>query len=331
MTFSIIVPVYNVESYLEQCVESILAQTYPDYEVLLIDDGSTDASGSICDRYAAGHPFIRVIHQNNQGLSGARNRGLKAAKGDWIAFVDSDDWIEPDMLETLQKHIQKTGADVYSFNARKVGYTGEVIEKLLYAVEDDVILMGDEKKKFEYYFHDLMRYQWGWEVCFRIFRRKWILEHGLEFLPTQKVFAEDYLFTFQYLLYAEKVERICDILYNYRQREQSLMNSLDETTMLKRLFCWAEAGYEAVREAHLTYFCRNYYRLCFMLLNFHIQHKLSFSAEEVRQIAAKESAVNWKRKRWLNQMRRHQEDLERYMEKKKWLTKRKRYSRKKDC
>lgn len=319
MTFSIIVPVYNVEKYLEQCLESILAQTISDYEVLLVDDGSTDRSGSICDTYGKRYPFIRVIHQTNQGLSEARNAGLGTAKGEWILFVDSDDWIVPDMLETLQKEIRRTGADIYSFNAQKVDHTGIILEKLLYAVENDVVNIGDEKKKFDYYFHTLMQYRAGWEVCFRAFQRKLILEHGITFLPTQEIFAEDYLFTFQYLLYAGKAGVLCHIFYNYRQREQSLMNCLDESTMLRRLFYWAEAGYDKIQEAHLPYFRRNYYQLCFMLLNFHIQHKLSFSLEEIMLVVKKESQVNWRRKRWLGQMSRHCEELDRYMEKKKWL------------
>lgn len=322
MWFSVIVPVYNVEKYLPDCVESILAQTFTDYEVLLIDDGSTDHSGAICDFYGKQSPLIRVIHQKNQGLSGARNTGLRAAKGDWIAFVDSDDWIVPDMLEVLQKQIRKTHADVYSFNAQKVDTDGRVTEKLLYAVEQEVTFLGDEKKKFDYYFNRLMQYQTGWEVCFRIFCRRIIAEHSLQFLPTRKVFAEDYLFTFQYLLYAQKADALCHILYNYRYREQSLMNSLEEKTMLKRLFCWADAGYEAVRKAHLSYFCRHYDRLCFMLLNFHIQHKLSYSAEEIALQVKKEALANGRRRKWFCRMNRHAEEWNRYMERKKWLKKR---------
>jgi len=98
---SVIVPVYNVEEYLGRCVDSILAQTYTNLEVILVDDGAKDSSGAICDEYAARDARVRVIHKENGGLSSARNAGIDAAKGDWLEFVDSDDWIEPDAVESM--------------------------------------------------------------------------------------------------------------------------------------------------------------------------------------------------------------------------------------
>lgn len=109
---SIIVPVYNVEPYLRKCLDSILDQTYRDLEILIIDDGSTDGSGAICDEYAGKDDRIKVFHTENKGLSAARNLGLDNATGDWIGFIDSDDWIEPDMYEVLIKRAEETGADV---------------------------------------------------------------------------------------------------------------------------------------------------------------------------------------------------------------------------
>lgn len=96
---SIIVPVYNVESYLEQCIDSILAQSYKNLEIILVDDGSTDRSGDICDRYAEKDSRIHVVHKANGGLSSARNAGLKICHGDYLGFVDSDDYIDPDMYK----------------------------------------------------------------------------------------------------------------------------------------------------------------------------------------------------------------------------------------
>lgn len=98
---SVIVPVYNAEKYLRRCVDSILAQTFTDFELLLIDDGSKDCSGAICDEYAAMDSRVRVFHQPNGGVSSARNLGLDNAKGEWIAFVDSDDWVAPEYLDVL--------------------------------------------------------------------------------------------------------------------------------------------------------------------------------------------------------------------------------------
>lgn len=109
---SVIVPVYNVEPYLEKCLDSIIGQTYKDLEILVIDDGSTDRSGEICDNYAQKDKRIKVFHTENQGLSTARNLGLDHAKGEYIGFVDSDDWIEPDMYACLLKNAEQTSADI---------------------------------------------------------------------------------------------------------------------------------------------------------------------------------------------------------------------------
>ncbi len=100
---SVIIPVYNVERFVEDCLESVAAQTYENLEVIIVDDGSTDRSGLICDRYAAHCPSMRVIHQTNQGLSAARNAGMDLMHGEWVAFIDSDDYIHPDMIRTLYR------------------------------------------------------------------------------------------------------------------------------------------------------------------------------------------------------------------------------------
>ena len=108
---SIIVPVYNVEKYLHRCIDSILVQTFTDFECIFIDDGSTDGSGRILDEYATEDGRVRVIHQANAGVSAARNAGLAMAHGEWIGFVDSDDWIEPNMYEYLYANAKNTNAD----------------------------------------------------------------------------------------------------------------------------------------------------------------------------------------------------------------------------
>lgn len=109
---SVIVPVYNVERYLRRCVDSILHQTYQDLEILLVDDGSTDASGAICDEYAAQEERVTAVHQKNGGLSAARNTGLERAQGTYLCFVDSDDFLDSRMLETLCRDLQEQNADV---------------------------------------------------------------------------------------------------------------------------------------------------------------------------------------------------------------------------
>ena len=109
---SIIVPIFQTEKYLEKCILSIIFQSYHNLEIILIDDGSTDTSPDICDKYVAMDPRVKVIHQKNTGLSQARNVGLRQASGDYIGFVDSDDWIEPNMYEVLMSALKITDADI---------------------------------------------------------------------------------------------------------------------------------------------------------------------------------------------------------------------------
>ena len=111
--FSIIVPVYNVEKYLSTCVESILSQTFNNWELILINDGSTDYSGIICDEYKKKDTRIKVFHTENKGVSAARNIGLKNAIGEWIAFIDSDDYMEKNWLEVVSMTIKKYKAELY--------------------------------------------------------------------------------------------------------------------------------------------------------------------------------------------------------------------------
>lgn len=112
MVITIVVPVYKVEAYLNRCVDSILAQTFTDFELILVDDGSPDNCGKMCDEYAEKDSRISVIHQKNGGLSAARNSGIDIARGEWITFIDSDDWIHPDYLRVLLEAAKKYGADV---------------------------------------------------------------------------------------------------------------------------------------------------------------------------------------------------------------------------
>lgn len=118
MLISVIVPVYNVEAYLGECIDSLIHQTYETLEIILVDDGSTDASGAICDDYARRDGRIKVIHQPNQGQSGARNRGIEVAQGAYISFVDSDDYLELDTYRSLIEQMQRYGLDVISFHSK---------------------------------------------------------------------------------------------------------------------------------------------------------------------------------------------------------------------
>lgn len=118
---SVIIPVYKTEKFLKRCLDSILAQTYRDFEAILIDDGSPDRCGTICDAYAAKDKRLRVIHQTNQGLSAARNAGLNICRGEYIAFVDSDDYVAPEFLQVTIEKLRNARADMVVFNAQYCG------------------------------------------------------------------------------------------------------------------------------------------------------------------------------------------------------------------
>lgn len=209
---SVIVPVYNVEPYLPQCLDSILAQTYKDLEILLIDDGSTDRCSEICDQYAARDPRIRVRHTENRGLSVARNCGLDHACGDYIGFVDSDDWIEPDMYESLFHTAEQTGADIVTcrFYQEYVGKTEESSgPPESFAVEGCDILHT--------YLLDHRICQDSWNNLFRA-----DLFHSLRYLEGRSF--EDYAIKPLLLQEARKMVYVPSCLLHYRNRQNSLSN-----------------------------------------------------------------------------------------------------------
>lgn len=169
---SVIVPVYNVEPYLRKCLDSIVRQTYQNLEIILVDDGSPDSCGAICDEYAAQDDRIRVIHQANGGVSAARNAGLAAATGEWIGWVDSDDWIEPDMFELMLLNSLESNADI-AVCSRFEEYPNRSVfrgwdETKLLNTEDALyfLLQNDQMQNFlwdKLFRRDLFNGLWFWE------------------------------------------------------------------------------------------------------------------------------------------------------------------------
>ena len=135
---SVIVPVYRVEKYLPACIDSILNQTFTDFELILVDDGSPDRCPAICDEAAERDARVRVIHQANAGLSAARNAGIEAAHGAWLSFVDSDDYIAPHFCEKLYQTAQRTNADCVMCSVQNVDESGKLIDSALMRVADEV-------------------------------------------------------------------------------------------------------------------------------------------------------------------------------------------------
>lgn len=208
---SVIVPVYRTERFLEQCLDSILAQTYRDLEILLIDDGSPDSCGEICDRYAATDPRIRVFHRENAGLSASRNFGIEAAAGDYLAFVDSDDWLEPDMYRKLIEAAEKNDTPIATCG-RFLDYADAVLEN---RAGSGVFATGEALLKA--LLIDKTIFETAW--C-RVYRREFFAG-GLRF-PVAREYEDTYIGT-AIILGAHAVASIPDPLYHYRQRRSSIV------------------------------------------------------------------------------------------------------------
>lgn len=211
---SIIIPVYNVEKYLRQCLDSVLAQTFTDWECILVNDGSSDDSGAICDEYSRKDPRLRVIHQPNRGVSAARNKALKEAKGEWVAYVDADDSITPIYLQTfidVQKEHDAdmviTGVDMIAQNVTrkhltdKVYKEGEIHEFVIYARHWGVL--GIPWNKF--------------------YSGRLIRKHHVLFDESLWSY-EDEVFVINYLKYAKKVVVYSAITYNHYIREENSLS-----------------------------------------------------------------------------------------------------------
>ena len=210
--FSIIVPVYNVEEYLDRCIQSILKQQWTDYEVVLINDGSTDASESICRKYEDGRR-VKLISKENGGLSSARNAGLDNAEGQYIVFLDSDDYIEDNSLSLLAREINKNEADVYIIKARSIFEDGEQHD--LHPDKPCKIYTRKE------YFASLNIYS----ACapYMVYDRQFLQEKNLRFY--EGILHEDELWSPQVLLHAEKICYTNVFVYYHCLRRGSITQS----------------------------------------------------------------------------------------------------------
>jgi Glycosyltransferases involved in cell wall biogenesis len=218
MFISLIIPVYNVEQYLEDCLNSVVAQTFHDYEVICVNDGSTDGSKWILEEYQRKCPQIKIISQSNKGLSAARNAGIQAAKGDYLFFLDSDDWIEPNTLEMLAR--KQSGEDLICFNGRR-SFEDGTIEEPDSGIEE-MQLTG-----WEYYNKYALVSRKFHFVCsvLRLYRREYLLQNNLFF--ENGIYHEDNLFTPVACYYAQTVKVIPDCLYTYRIREGSITTTIN--------------------------------------------------------------------------------------------------------
>lgn len=231
---SIIIPIYNTEKFLHKCINSALAQTLKDIEVLLINDGSTDNSGIICDKYVCKDKRIQTIHIPNSGVCHARNKGLEIAKGEYILFLDSDDWIDPDMIEVLYHLIQTNHADLSTCGYNIENENGEII----YNIKEMKTYTLSKWDAIHSLFHDKY-YRYKGNLCDKLYDKKIIDSNQLRF-NENIYYNEDRLFIFQYMNCCQSVSYTTVPYYHYIMRSSSAMNSF-QNTYNKKLITFMDA------------------------------------------------------------------------------------------
>lgn len=219
---SVIVPIYNVEKYLDKCVNSLLNQTLTDIEIILVDDGSPDLSGKMADDYQEKYFNIKTVHRENGGLGPARNTGIEYATGDYIAFLDSDDWVQADMYEKLYEIIRKTNADIVVSGHCDVANDAVVLKKqhpLRGQIYDSSDKIREVRKKlFGHSPADQEVEAFPMSVCMSLYNRKMLNENGIRF---EKILSEDTIFNIGAYKVAKKIVFTEYTDYCYRKEEQA--------------------------------------------------------------------------------------------------------------
>ncbi len=221
-TISVIVPVYNVEKYIHRCINSILAQTFNDFELILVDDGSPDRSGAICDEYAENDNRIRVFHRENGGVSAARNTGIAMARGKYITFCDSDDYYNSDWLSELYSAILQSNADLVSAGYTKYDQDGAQLMKRKH--EKTIYHFQSVQESITFLIKNVLQGGIGWEIWTKLFKSEIIQTNSIQFCETCDNFAEDLGFVLEYLLYTRDISVIESISYGYTQHPSSMMS-----------------------------------------------------------------------------------------------------------
>lgn len=250
---SVIIPVYKVENYLQKCIESVVGQTISDLEIILVDDGSPDRCPEICDQWRKKDARIKVIHKDNGGLSDARNAGLDIVTGDYISFVDSDDWISKNMYEIMLKHLKEEDADVCA-----CGIMACYLDKNVPMPVTPIV--GDSHAIFSELYDDAHYPVAAWNKLYK--SKCW---KNLRF-PKGKI-CEDAFTTYKVIDSAERIIQIEDHLYFYRIRENSIMTSnfsvkrMDEEEAWRVNYEFIARNYPDLKKAAYDFYLQRVNRL----------------------------------------------------------------------
>ena len=221
---SIVVPIYNAEKYIDRCVSSILAQSYRNLEVLLMDDGSTDGTPAILDDFAKKDDRVRVIHKENTGHANSRNCGLLEATGEFITFMDCDDYMHPDFIEKMYGAICEDGSDMACCSFRYVDEEGKELDWTTPVLDRKAVSSADAQRDF-LLTHNIEGFSWN-----KLVRRSIMMEQGLRYAGDQKAFV-DMLLWYRFISFSGRVSYVADKLYDYYQMPGSVVHSIGDEKM----------------------------------------------------------------------------------------------------
>jgi len=236
---SIIIPVYNLEQYIDKAVMSALNQKYQSIEIILVDDGSTDSTPEICDKYEFDYDNVTAEHIKHGGVCVARNRGLEVSKGEYIYFLDGDDYIRDDLIED-NINIMKKGYDSVAFNYLEVNAKGRVLYKSQFPEAEYRFVL--EKEKYNHFFKVFFQNKVGWMACNRLLSAHIIKKNHLYFIQNERNYGEDLLFMLEYTLHSKNIYCNKKPYYYYLQRSNSTMGKRGKEcyldTALSNILCF---------------------------------------------------------------------------------------------
>lgn len=272
---SIIVPVYKVEEYLSKCINSILKQTFDEFELILVDDGSPDRCGEICDNYAKQDKRIKVIHKNNEGLSAARNSGINIAKGKYIAFVDSDDYINERMYEILYSNALKYDSDITICKYKEVLEDSIIDKNIKLQLNKEILEFNNVQALNELYKEDTLQFTVAWN---KLYKRNIFSDLRYDY----GMIHEDEFIIHKLLYKSQKTIYIPVELYYYFQRENSIMKSNFNIKRLDIIYAlnyrakfFKEKGLQELeykaQKIYIYYFFKFYYKVKNELIGYDIE------------------------------------------------------------
>ena len=242
---SVIIPVYNVVRYLDKCLASVIGQTLEDIEIILVDDGSTDGSANRCDDWAEKDFRVRVIHKKNEGQSVARNTGLEFASGEYVAFVDADDYIELNTYEVMYNRCREKHLDVAYFSFNRVDLFGNIVGKINTIPANEFFLTPKDVSKLflnivgrspqEYHLP-----QYTTSASMSLYRKSIIDDNQIRFVNVREIASEDMIFSMDFLLHSQRAACYADVFYHYFVNSASTTTTYNEKKYERMTRCLQE-------------------------------------------------------------------------------------------